>query len=629
MATDAWVLQALVDANDQAVFALDRDLRYLAFNEAHAQGMRALYGAEIELGGRLTDYQTVVADRDGAQRHIDRALAGERIVASAFSGHEEHERRLYDLFHTPLTGEDGTVVGVVVCTDDVTDRRAAENGLRASEERYTALFENMLEGYAYCRMLYDADGQPNDWVYLAVNPAFERLTGLLGVTGKPVTEIVPAVSFETPELFDLYGAVARSGEPVEFDIDFTPLGLWLHISAFQPEPDHFVAVFTDVTESRRAEQALRLSEERLTRALTAAKAGTWEWDLGTGANAWSDELWELYDLDRDGLDPTYDLWLESIHPQHREQTAATVAAAAAAGMELNAEWRVNTRDGSRRWLVSRGSPVRNAGGEVVRYSGVVMDITARRRVEDEIRLLNADLERRVTERTRDLTAANAELEEFVHSIAHDLRSPLRALSGFSELVELDFGDVIDETGRDYLHRIRDAAGHLGRLMDALLSLSQIGRRELKVRDVDMSKLAREVAEELQATYPERDVDVEIEQGLVARGDPALCEIIVQNLLGNAWKFSAGEEHALIRFRAERVDGRRVFCVADNGVGFDPEFAGKLFTPFERLHTRDEFPGTGIGLATVRRAVTRLGGCCWADAEQGSGARVYFNLGETD
>ena len=216
----------------------------------------------------------------------------------------------------------------------------------------------------------------------------------------------------------------------------------------------------------------------------------------------------------------------------------------------------------------------------------------------------------------------------MYSIAHDLRSPLRALSGFSDIVQADYDDVIDDTGRDYLRRIHDAAHHLGELMDALLSLSKVSRRDLDVREVDLSALAREAAERLRDADPERVVEFEIEDGLVAHGDPALCEIIVQNLFDNAWKFSAGEAPARISFGADCVDGRRAYFVCDNGVGFDPTYADKLFKPFERLHTAEQFPGTGIGLATVRRAVTRLGGRCWAEGTLGEGAQVWFTLGES-
>ena len=194
-------------------------------------------------------------------------------------------------------------------------------------------------------------------------------------------------------------------------------------------------------------------------------------------------------------------------------------------------------------------------------------------------------------------------------------------------MQADYDDLLDDTGRDYLRRIHDAAHHLGDLMDSLLSLSKISRRGLDVRDVDLSALARDAAQHLRDADPERAAEIAIEDGLVARGDPSLCEIIVENLLANAWKFSAGESPACISFGTECIDEQRTYVVRDNGVGFDSTYTDKLFIPFERLHAAEEFPGTGIGLATVRRAVTRLGGICWAEGELDGGASVYFTLGE--
>jgi len=476
-------------------------------------------------------------------------------------------------------------------------------------------------------MLYDDEGRADDFVYLAVNPAFTRLTGLQAVIGKRVTEVIPAIKAETPELLDLYGNVARSGVPTEFDLDFTPLAVWLHISVFRPEPDHFVAMFADLTKSRQAERELREAHERLDLAQRAAGAGIWDLDAATRDFVWSPQLFALFGLSAETDEATISSWEKVVHPDDRESANAAHAAALADHTMLDTEYRIVKPDGEVRWVNTLGHATYDEQGRPIRMTGLCVDITERKRAADEIKRLNDDLERRVRERTRDLTAANAELEEFVHSIAHDLRSPLRALSGFSELVQADYYDVIGDTGRDYLRRIRAAAHHLGELMDALLSLSNVSHCDLNICDVDLSALGRDAVGRLREADPGHPVMSDIEDGMVARGDPALCEIVVQNLLGNAWKFSAGESPARISFGAHCVDGRRAFCVRDNGVGFDPAYTDKLFKPFERLHTVEEFPGTGIGLATVRRAVARLGGSCWAEGAPGGGAQVWFTLGD--
>ena len=202
MSNERDVMQAICDANDEPVFAVDRDVRYLAFNKAHVAVMRELYGAEIVLGGRLSDYQTVEADRAATEAGFERALAGERVVVAADYGEPGRERRSFGIEHVPLTDAAGAVVGVVVRAAETT-RLQAETGMRRSEQRYALLFEHMLEGFAYCRMLYDDEGRPDDFVYLTVNPALERLTGLTGVVGKRITDVFPTVKSETPELFEI------------------------------------------------------------------------------------------------------------------------------------------------------------------------------------------------------------------------------------------------------------------------------------------------------------------------------------------------------------------------------------------------------------------------------------------
>ena len=222
--------------------------------------------------------------------------------------------------------------------------------------------------------------------------------------------------------------------------------------------------------------------------------------------------------------------------------------------------------------------------------------------------------------------ANRELQDFVYSASHDLRAPLRALDGFSEVLLEDYAAVLPETGLGHLRRIRWASQHMAELIDALLALSRVGRRESRPRargpergDLGHRRRAPEAD-------PDRRVTVAIEDGLKARTDSALADIVLTNLLGNAWKFTARSSEARIEVGSVRDDGAAVFYVRDDGAGFDQEHAADIFRPFHRLHTQEEFPGTGIGLATVQRALDKLGGRCRAEGEPGEGATFFFTLG---
>jgi len=241
----------------------------------------------------------------------------------------------------------------------------------------------------------------------------------------------------------------------------------------------------------------------------------------------------------------------------------------------------------------------------------------------------SELERRVAERTIELKTANEELESFSYSVSHDLRAPLRHIYGFSQILYGDYRDRIDDMGRDYLNRICKAVGHMNALIDDLLGFSRVGRMDISPVHVNMSRLAESVVSMFRESEPERLVEISIMEGLTVKGDTNLLEIVLQNLIGNAWKYSAKktstENHpASIEFGRTVIEGVDTFYVRDNGVGFDMEYKEKLFKVFERLHGK-EFAGTGVGLATVHRIVTRQGGKIWADSEPGKGAVFYFTL----
>jgi len=302
--------------------------------------------------------------------------------------------------------------------------------------------------------------------------------------------------------------------------------------------------------------------------------------------------------------------------------------AASGGGPLHVEEVAPGADGPHTYITVK-FPLLDAAGTPYAVCGISTDITARKRAEEQVRQLNAELEQRVRDRTAELEASARELDAFAYSVSHDLRAPLRSMHGFSEVLLADYADRLDDQGREYLQRIQANVTRMGRLIDDLLRLSRVTRTGLKRERVDIGAQAAEIIDELRSAEPGRCLQAVVADDLVTTGDPHLIRLALENLLANAWKFTGKRDQGSIGVGAVRQSGSQVFFVRDNGAGFDMAYAGKLFNPFQRLHPASEFEGTGIGLAIVQRILSRHGGRIWAESEPGKGATFFFTLTSDD
>lgn len=382
-----------------------------------------------------------------------------------------------------------------------------------------------------------------------------------------------------------------------------------------------IGAMLDTTERQRQEQELRQSRRQYETFINATE------DI---AFLKDDEL--RYIIVNTSNAEFFGREVEEIVGRTDDQLMPPDAAAACRASDLRALEKgglvVSTEATGDRVYESRKFPVDLADGRIG-VGGYVRDVTEQRRAEEEIRRLAADLERRVDLRTEQLEATNRELESFAYSISHDLRAPLRALDGFSEILLQDYSEVLDDTARGYLRRIKGAANHMAGLMDGLLQLSRLNREELALQRVDLGDIATAIVAELRERDPGRDVVVDIAPDLVAEADLKLMHAVLGNLLGNAWKFTSRHDRAHIRVGVAQTDRGRAFSVEDDGAGFDMRYAANLFGAFQRLHTPDQFEGTGIGLATVKRIVHRHGGEVWAEGKVEEGAVFCFTLESQD
>jgi PAS domain S-box-containing protein len=287
------------------------------------------------------------------------------------------------------------------------------------------------------------------------------------------------------------------------------------------------------------------------------------------------------------------------------------------------------QEGKEYWVHTIKTPVKDDNGVTIGALGIFWDITERKNADAELARYRDHLEELVRHRTNELEAMNKELESFSYSVSHDLRAPLRTIDGFSLALMEDYCGKFDETGMDHLRRVRAATLRMAQLIDDLLKLSRVSRGELRIERADLGALARSVERELEKTEPKRKVDFVVGTDLVVDGDAPLLRVVMENLLSNAWKFTGKHPEATVTVGRMEKAGETIFFVRDDGAGFDMAYVGKLFGPFQRLHSLEEFPGSGIGLATVQRIVHRHGGRIWAEGAVEKGATFWFTLNPAD
>jgi PAS domain S-box-containing protein len=398
----------------------------------------------------------------------------------------------------------------------------------------------------------------------------------------------------------------KSGEVIDVQIRSYPL-------KFNDRSARLV-VATDITEKKRAEDALKRSEEHLRMIISNIKDyAVITLDPAGAITSWNGAAERIKGYKSEEVLGKY----MSIFylPDDIAIGKPTIALESAikSGRFEDDGWRVR-KDGSWFWANVVVTPLQDEAGRVRGFVKITRDTTEKRKAEQELIRRSAELE-----------AANKELESFSYSVSHDLRAPLRGIEGFGQALEEDYARRLDATGKNYLGRIRAGTRRMGVLIDDLLNLARVTRAEMYREKIDLTKMAADIVRELQAAEPERKVLLQVDKGLAAQADQRLVRVALQNLLGNAWKFTAKRTDAKIEFGAVSSNGSKAYYVRDNGAGFDPTYAARLFGAFQRLHSTEEFPGTGVGLATVQRIVHRHGGEVWAEGAVNQGATIYFTL----
>ena len=469
------------------------------------------------------------------------------------------------------------------------------------DEQYRLLFENMTEGFYLSEIVLDERGRPCDLYVLDANPAFSRNTGLPDPVGRTIREILPLVE---QSWFDRYGEVALTGRSARF-VDYNGgTGRWYDVYAYSPERGKVAVIFSDATELKQSEAALRESEERFRTLANNISQLAWMAD-SSGWIFWYNKRW--FDYTGTTLEEMEGWgWRKVHHPDHVDRVVEKISQCFETGEFWEDTFPLRGKDGNYRWFLSRAVPIRDDDGRVVRWFGTNTDVT------EEL------------ETQRELERRNAELQQFAYVASHDLQEPLRMVTAYLELVESKYSAGLDERGRQYL-RYAVEGGHRAKgLISDLLAYTKVESSPGERDRVNMSEALSTVLLSLEPQIQEEEAIITHDPLPYIVANRGQIELVLQNLISNAIKFYGGDAPR-VHISVEKGPNEWLFSVHDNGIGISPEYHDKLFILFQRLHTREEYKGTGMGLAIAKKIVERHGGRIWVESTPGRGSTFHFTI----
>lgn len=600
---------SLVDTLPLCLIRKDEDGKFTFVNQAYSDYFQARPSDVIgKTDFDFFSFELAQKYRAGDAHVMTTGETLEKIESITLQNKRE---RKIQVLKSAVRNAQAHVVGVQIVFRDVTDELAIADALRESQQRLQAILDNT-SAVVY---LKDVAGR-----YQLVNREFEKLFQVQQheIVGRTDHEIFPVEFADAFRLNDVQ--VRETGETLITE-EVAPHvdGPHTYISSKFPLRDAQGQIFavagisTDITERQRAQIALRESDQRLNLALTSAEIGTWDWNVASGVIAWDDRMHDIFGLARGEFPGAYADFEHQLHPDDVRRVKSSVMASLKTRDDFDIDFRIVRPDGQTRYITARAAVQRDESGRPHRMSGVCLDISQRKLAEEQLQTYAARLE-----------GTNRELEEFAYIVSHDLQEPLRTLSFFSDSLQADLGDILPEQSRQDLRFITTAAERMQQLVRDLLALSRAGRADLKREHVKLGDCVQTALTAISTRLKETKAVVEVGDLPEVLGDRTLLTQLFQNLIGNAVKF-VGKESPRVCISAQRAEGAWIVGVRDNGIGIKPEYAQKIFAPFQRLHAQGEYEGTGIGLAICRKVVQRHGGTIWVDSRPGEGANFQFEL----